>query len=293
MIRILCLIFLILFISCSGEKPEGHNKENPLLTERKVEDSYSLQIIPENPTRSAKLQLVIKGFEPSSAEITWLVNGRPVSVERPEEFDASQTKKGDSIQARALIKGKEILSNVVKIKNSPPEIVKIKIMPEVFKPGDTLYIEVTGRDDDGDNLSFLYEWLKNGEVVSTEKSLNVNIKRGDRIDVKVTPYDGEDYGNTVILHREIKNTPPIITSSRDCKISENYFLCKLHASDPDGDPLTYALKEAPPGMTIDNSGLIKWDIPPDFKGRARVTVSVTDGHGGEASQSFTLEITPQ
>lgn len=29
-----------------------------------------------------------------------------------------------------------------------------------------------------------------------------------------------------------------------------------------------------------------WNIPPDFKGKASVTVSVTDGQGGEAIYSF-------
>ena len=44
-------------------------------------------------------------------------------------------------------------------------------------------------------------------------------------------------------------------------------------------------------MSIDSStGLIKWDAPSDFKGKTLLTVSVTDGHGGEASQSFSLEI---
>jgi hypothetical protein len=44
-------------------------------------------------------------------------------------------------------------------------------------------------------------------------------------------------------------------------------------------------------MTIDpSSGLIKWDVPPEFKGKAQFAVAVIDGQGGEAMQSFTLEI---
>lgn len=44
-------------------------------------------------------------------------------------------------------------------------------------------------------------------------------------------------------------------------------------------------------MTIDSStGMIKWDVPSDFKGRASITVYVTDNHGGEAVQSFVFEI---
>ncbi|PJA80422.1 MAG: hypothetical protein CO148_03415, partial [Nitrospirae bacterium CG_4_9_14_3_um_filter_41_27] len=60
---------------------------------------------------------------------------------------------------------------------------------------------------------------------------------------------------------------------------------------PDGDTLTYSLKSAPSGMTIDSSkGMIKWNVPPEFKGKAPITISVTDGHGGESLQNLTLEI---
>jgi len=47
-------------------------------------------------------------------------------------------------------------------------------------------------------------------------------------------------------------------------------------------------------MNIDSStGLIKWNVPPEFIGKAPITVSVKDGHGGEAMQSLTFAITPE
>jgi hypothetical protein len=46
-------------------------------------------------------------------------------------------------------------------------------------------------------------------------------------------------------------------------------------------------------MSIDPSkGLIKWTVPSDYKGNAAFTVSVTDGHGGEALQAISIEIKP-
>jgi hypothetical protein len=39
--------------------------------------------------------------------------------------------------------------------------------------------------------------------------------------------------------------------------------------------------------------MIKWDVPPEFTGKTPITVSVTDGHGGESLQSLTLEIRPE
>ena len=47
-------------------------------------------------------------------------------------------------------------------------------------------------------------------------------------------------------------------------------------------------------MTIDpSSGLIKWNVPPEFLGKVSFAVSVKDGRNGEALQSFNLEIKPE
>ncbi len=47
-------------------------------------------------------------------------------------------------------------------------------------------------------------------------------------------------------------------------------------------------------MTINPStGVIQWNVPPEFKGKVPIVIAVTDGHGGEAIQRFTLEITQE
>lgn len=174
--------------------------------------------------------------------------------------------------------------------NSPPSITKIRLMPEVFRPGDILYIEAETADPDGDGVVLFYEWYKNGELVSTGKRLNASIKRGDKLIINIKPFDGKDYGKVISLDREILNLPPIIIDHKDYHIDKDLFTYQVKASDPDGDTLTYTLKSAPEGMTIDEKGLIRWNIPRDFKGKASITVSVSDGHGGEAKYSFELTI---
>lgn len=176
------------------------------------------------------------------------------------------------------------------LSNSPPSITKIRLMPEVFRPGDILYIEAETADPDGDGVVLFYEWYKNGELVSTEKRLNASIKRGDKLMINIKPFDGKDYGKVISLDREILNVPPIIIDHNDYHIDKDLFTYQVKASDPDGDTLTYTLKSAPEGMTIDEKGLIRWNIPHDFKGKASITVSVSDGHGGEAKYSFELTI---
>jgi hypothetical protein len=44
-------------------------------------------------------------------------------------------------------------------------------------------------------------------------------------------------------------------------------------------------------MTIDPSkGLIRWNVPPDFKGKFPYTVSVADGFGRVATQEYFVDI---
>jgi hypothetical protein len=235
--------------------------------------------------------LTSKGFNLSDASIVWLVNGKPVVSEAPSQFKAIEAQKGDTIQAKALVKGREILSNIVRLKNAAPELARIKIMPEIFKSGDTLYVDVVGSDIDSDEVTILYEWTRNGEPAGTEKHIGIPIKRGDKVSIKITPFDGENYGKPVVLRREIGNLPPVIAEDKQINFDGKTFSCRVKASDPDGDPLTYSLKAAPAGMTIEKTtGLIQWIVPQDFKGKTSVTVLVNDGHGGESIYTFAFSI---
>lgn len=287
-VRFLCCIALFLLLACSKEKPAETGDQ---MSPRKGEVSYSIEITPLNATRNSTVYLVPNGFAVSDAKIDWLVNGKPASASVPDQLNTNETRKHDTVQARAIINGKEILSNTVQIMNSPPEISKMKILPEVFNPGDTLSIEASGSDIDGDGVSISYEWTRNESPAGNGPHIEGTLKRGDKISIKIIPFDGEDYGRTVVLHREIVNMPPMIIEDKKYMFNGKVYTYQVNAADADGDTLTYTLKKAPPGMTINpTTGLIKWNVPPDFNGKFHFTVSVTDGNGGEATQSFTLNL---
>jgi len=305
--KFLYFILLLLLFSCSSEKPaevgsqkpseaggSGRGSETSQTHVSTTVSSYSLQIVPVNATCNSAIYLVAQGFKPSDAKIEWLVNNESISNPTASQFNAAETKKGDKVQAKATIQGKELLSNTIQIKNSPPVISKVKILPEVFKPGDTLSLEVSTSDVDGDEVTVSYEWTKNGEPAGNSKRIEAPLKRGDKVSVKITPFDGEAYGRSGFLDREIINLPPMIIEDKKFNFDGKIYTYQIKATDPDGDTLTYSLKSAPAGMTIDPSkGLIKWNVPPEFTGKTPITVSVTDGHGGESLQSLILEIRPE
>lgn len=305
MYKFLCFLTLFLLLSCSSEKPSEVSSQKPSDSKKDTVSTtpqqqvvgasavYSLEVTPVDASRNSILSLTPKGFNLQDARIVWLVNGRVVSVVMPNQFKATDAKRGDTIQAKAVVQNREIFSNTVTIKNAPPELTKVKLMPEVFKMGDKLYIDASASDMDEDAVAISYEWTKNGEPAGSAKTIAALIRRGDKITVKITPFDGEAYGKPITLRREIGNMPPIIAEDKKHIFDGKVLTYQVKATDADGDALTYSLKSAPQGMTIEPStGFIRWSVPPDFKGKAAASVSVSDGHGGEVVYSFNVTISP-
>lgn len=86
------------------------------------------------------------------------------------------------------------------------------------------------------------------------------------------------------------NTAPDITSTPRLQTPiGNPYVYAVAATDVDGDPLSYQLTTAPSGMTINaETGLIEWTPTAAQFGEQPVEVTVSDGQGGSATQSFTL-----
>ena len=175
--------------------------------------------------------------------------------------------------------------------NAPPELQSVKFIPEIFRPGDSLGVEVSGSDPDGDEVTFEYAWEKNGVSAGKGSRIEGVLKRKDAIAVTITPFDGEVRGRSLTLRREIRNVPPLIGGVKDARMVGDLYSCRIVATDGDGDSLTYALKDAPPGMSIEAAtGTIRWEIPPAVSGKVPVTVAVSDGNGGEASYHIAVTI---
>jgi hypothetical protein len=292
--KLLLMIIPLLLLSCTSEKPATVGKPSgagyshlPAATG----GAYTLEIIPHEPTRNSTLNLRANGFALSEATLAWLVNGNILSGAGQNHIATSEIVRGDMVQARATFHNQEIYSNSVQVGNTPPEIRSVKIIPEVFKPGDMLGVDVVTFDIDGDPVTSLYEWTRNGSPAGTGKNIELPLHRGDAIAVTITPFDGTDYGVPVVLQREIRNMPPIIVEHKDSSFDGTVYTYQVKASDPDGDTLTYSLQSPPADMTIDPStGLLKWTVPQEFTGKKDVSVVVSDGNGGTAQYSIEISI---
>lgn len=287
------ILFLLLF-SCSSDKSADRATEtgtaNLAQTARAdISAQYSLEVVPVNADRNATLTAIPRGFRSSGVDIDWLVNDALAA--KGQTFKTKDVQRGDFVKAKAVVNDREILSNVVQIKNTPPELTKVKLMPEVFKPGDEMYVDAEARDDDGDDATTLYEWTKNGQSAGRGKVIEGQVRRGDKITVTVTPTDGESRGPAITVSTEVRNMPPAIVDHNKISFDGKHWSYQVKASDPDGDPLTYSLNEGPKAMTIDpDTGLITWKVPDNFTGTTTFTVTVKDGQGGEASYAAKVTI---
>jgi hypothetical protein len=289
--------FLLLFmVACSSGGPDKAGTQSKPSGAvggivSKTESDYSLELVPQPAVRGSLLHAIPRNFNLSDGQIEWTVNGASVSGAVVSPFKASDVKKGDVVQVIVTLPGATVASNSVEIKNSPPEITSLKLMPEIFKPGDRLYADVDARDPDGDPVTVSYDWLQNGQSAGTGREIAAQLKRGDKISLKVIPFDGADYGTPFILEREILNLPPTIMEYKEYSFDGTIYTYQVKAADPDGDALAYSLGEAPNGMTIDPAtGLVQWKVPPEFKGQTGMTVNVDDAHGGTARYKLTITL---
>jgi hypothetical protein len=151
-----------------------------------------------------------------------------------------------------------------------------------------------GTDADGDPVQLEIAWMKSGQPAGTGNHLAAPVKRGDKVSVTVTPFDGKERGRSATLFREILNTPPAIEGQEQFQVTDNAVAFHVRASDADGDPLMYSLKEAPAGMSIDRkTGWVRWATSPGTTGKVPFTVVVSDGSGGESTARFTVTIAEQ
>ena len=288
----LVIVIGLLLCSCTSasDKPATPGTGQSVTQPGPAKGAPGLEIMQNEPTRNSTLSVNANGFNLAEATLVWLVNGAIVEGYSTSQFKASEASRGDTIQAKAVLKDQEIYSNIVQVKNTPPEIKSIQFASAV-RPGDPLSIEAVGADADGDAVTLLYEWMKNGEPAGAGKSIESQLKKGDSVMVKVTPFDGTDYGKAAVLQRAIVNMPPVILENKGGSFDGSTYSYQVKASDPDGDTLTYSLESPPAGMTIDpSSGLLKWVVPREFKGGKKVAINVNDGNGGNTKYSVTITI---
>jgi len=226
--------------------------------------------------------------------VHWYINGSEVAIENPQ-LPGTSYRRGDVVSARADVRGKEggfILSApAVTVRNAIPEAVSADLSTLVPVAGDTVRVAASGKDLDGDGVTFRYHWYANDKLVEGETSDSFKVQKGMKgmwIQAEVQAFDGIAEGSHLrTLKVRVSNAPPVVNQ---VEIGGNgtKFTAIVRASDPDGDPLVLLAKSLPPGVALIGNTL-SWEaaaVPPGTQ--IPVVLRISDGDGGEIEYSFRL-----
>ncbi|MCZ2343882.1 MAG: putative Ig domain-containing protein [Bacteroidales bacterium] len=184
--------------------------------------------------------------------------------------------------------------------NTPPTITSTPTGPAVA--GRPYEYRVAAQDADGDPLTYSFTgtppenmsldsvtgvltWTPNAAQVGDHP---VSITVSDNRDGAVT----QSFTLSVVV--PVSNTAPVISShpSGPATVGVPYQY-RVEASDPDGDPISFALTTAPDSMVIDRAtGALTWTPTAAQVGDNPVVIAVSDGRGGVTTQSFALPVVP-
>ena len=304
--RIIIFLVIITAIGCSQQPESIGNKSKAETRGFSIIQIRNLVILPENPRTATPLRVDMKlgGGEPERIEYQWLRNETPIPGAIWPILKAEYLRKGDFISVSVRVNqpgsdAHEQTSDAVFIGNTQPVATFAGIEPSMPTSSDKLKALGTGYDHDQDNLTFVYQWIINGEPAADQDEQFLaasHFRRGDRVQVAVTPYDGEEFGMalrsaTVV----VGNSPPKIISDPPAHTEDGTFRYAVQAKDADGDSLKFSLKgETPSGLEIDPAtGLIQWK-PDRLKSEVAYVFQVVaeDPDGAESVQQVTLNYKP-
>ena len=261
-----------------------------------------LHIGPATPDVTSQLEAFVdvKGVDPASCAYAWSRNGQPIAGETRSVLAPSAFRKDDLVGVVVTLPaqaegGARQLKAQVRIENAPPSVASARIAVSASNSGTVLTAEQESADPDGDAVTNDYRWFRNGAPVEGARGAGLQVaavSRGDRFVVEVVASDGasrsEPRRSTEFV---LENRPPAFTSQPASVIErDGFYRYQAAAQDPDGDPVTFELAQAPAGMTITPGGAIEWKFPTDPNGpkNFHVVLKVTDSKGGEATQTIEL-----
>ncbi|MDQ7039425.1 MAG: S8 family serine peptidase [Rhodothermus sp.] len=201
--------------------------------------------------------------------------------------------------AQAADEAQQLWDNVIRptIPNEPPRFAAV---PDtlVVQEGTTLNWQFTATDPDA-CASLGFQVLEGPAGFSVDPLTGQvqfvpNFQQAGTYPVRLLVTDGlaTDTAQTVLVVQDI-NRPPAFTAvlSDTVLVVGRTFRFRFQAEDPEGDPLTYTLLEAPPGASIDaQSG--QFVFTPQQVGQYTVVVAVSDGAFTVETSRIQLEVIP-
>ena len=166
-----------------------------------------------------------------------------------------------------------------------------------------LSVSVAAHDDDGDVLTYQYQWLKNGGTIAGETGATLDLAvagKGDKddlISVRVVAFDGLLQSAPLTSPQvAIANSPPTFDQNLGDRsnVEGDAVSLAATATDPDDDALSYEATGLPPDLSINaTTGLISGTIANGAASGSPYAVVVSMGEGlvADATHTFSWTVT--
>jgi hypothetical protein len=130
------------------------------------------------------------------------------------------------------------------------------------------------------------------DTTTTLKLANVKLKKGSVLTADLYASDGAATSTAYRMDIEAVNSPPVLKQVADSVVYNpeniNY---PLPIVDPDGDPMTFQLLEAPATVKIDENRGVLYGTAIGIQ-TFQVLVRASDNNGGYLDARFTLTAPP-
>jgi len=305
--RAIILLLTVGFFSCSQPADDRQESAESGYGAEETARIRLIRIEPANPTSYSNLKATVevRGDPEARLGYQWLTNNQPIPGAIQATLAKQHFNRGDfiSVQVWVVQPGSNknpVTSDVVMIGNTPPVVKWVGIGPAPPTSTAELKAVASGKDLDGDAMTYTYEWIVNGETVVGPEGPSLPsryLRRGDEVQVAATAFDGTDWGHpNTSIEVIIQNSPPMIVSKPPAQLEEGAtYRYEIKTEDVDGDTLSYSLQGKPPeGMVIDSkTGVVEWQVViPAEPVTYEYEVVVVDPEGGKSVQKITLKNSP-
>lgn len=179
--------------------------------------------------------------------------------------------------------------------NRAPLIRSVRLQPANPDVTRTLSVQVDAKDPEGEDVDVDVQWIVDGRELpgAGETTLELaDLRRGAAVQVRVRVSDpgGESVESTSEPLTLGNADPRFLTDPKAVRRLDGL---RVEAEDPDGDPVSFRVEGAPPGVTLDPRGVFHYAGSEDEKGgKYRMKIFAEDGNGGQARMELPLDISP-
>ena len=221
----------------------------------------------------------------TTGELSWTPTANQVG-QQTIIIEVADGFGGASTQAFSVLVGDGVV-------NLPPQIESEA--PRFAAVGSDYQYQITANDPEGTSLSYSIGQGPAGLSVDADGLVTWTPAAGQVGQFVVTLIVTDANGASAIESFELDvlaaNNAPVINSFAPADhFAGEEFLYDVLVNDADFDPLRFELVNGPAGATIDAFGRLRWATNNDLIGTHDFEILVTDPRGGEATQSFTLNV---